>query len=65
MTNKKIERLSFSDGRFDASPEGMKYLSYTETEERSSGELIFKSYPAEDLIKSAQKMFTDTSEIFS
>ena len=28
------------DGRFDASPEGMKYLSYTETEEDHQGNLI-------------------------
>gem|GEM_PF-3775449 len=37
------------DGRFDASPEGMKYLSYTETEEDNQGTLVFKSYNAEEL----------------
>jgi hypothetical protein len=37
------------DGRFDASPEGMKYLSYTETEEDNQGTLQFKSYNTEEL----------------
>jgi hypothetical protein len=37
------------DGRFDASPEGMKYLSYTETEEDNQGTSVFKSYNAEEL----------------
>jgi hypothetical protein len=35
-----------ADGRFDASPEGMRYLCYTE---RASGTL--NSYSAEELVK--------------